>query len=57
MKHYFINGYEVSEATYKYYMRITRMQIIDNILLSMRFDDGGSSLQDLKNIDFSEVSA
>ena len=58
MKHYYINGYEVSKATYKHYMRSIRMQIIDNVLLSVRLKsiDSGTSLQDLKNIKFNEVS-
>ena len=55
MKHYYINGYEVSKATYKYYMRSIRMQIIDNVLLSLRLKDNQKELQDLKNIKFSEV--
>ena len=57
MKHYYINGYEVSKATYKHYMRSIRMQIVDNVLLSVRLKniDSGTSLQDLKNIKFNEV--
>jgi len=57
MKHYYINGYEVSKATYTHYRTSIRMQIVDNVLLCVRLKDidSGTSLQDLKNINFSEV--